>query len=159
MKKELFLAILIGLVLGLVIVFGIYRTKIFFTPKNEVSQPTPTTTTTPADEVISNLLIHSPLDETIVETEEVTIAGTTNPNYFIAIIVNDQNFITNADESGNFSLSVKLETGSNVMQINSIDEDGEIITKELTVIYSTKPLTATTETTTQEQPWKPPIFF
>ena len=140
MKKELFLAILIGLLVGLVIVFGVYRTKILFTPKNKgttlESSPSPEASA----DIISNLVIHSPLNESVQEEENITIAGSTNHNEFIVILVNEEEFITTADESGNFSISTQLETGSNIIQINSINEDGKLTTEELTVIYTTKPL-------------------
>jgi hypothetical protein len=140
MKKELFLAILIGLVVGLVIVFGIYRTKIIFTPKNDNPILTESPSPEASAEIISNLVIHSPLNESIQDKEEITIAGSTNHNEFVVIMVNEEEFITNADESGNFSISATLETGSNIIQINSINEDGKITTEELTVVYTTKPL-------------------
>jgi len=140
MKKELFLAILIGLLVGLVIVFGVYRTKIIFTPKNTgttlESSPSPEASA----DIISNLVIHSPLNESIQETEDVTIAGSTNNKEFVVILINENEYITTSDESGNFSISAKLESGSNIIQINSINEDGKITTEELTVIYTTRPL-------------------
>lgn len=147
MKKELFLAILIGLLVGLVIVFGVYRTKIIFTPKNTNTTLEASPSPEASDEIISNLVIHSPLNESIQEKEDVTIAGSTNHNEFVVILVNEEEFITTADESGNFSISAKLETGSNIIQINSINEDGKIITEELTVVYTTKPLIETGDNT------------
>lgn len=140
MKKELLLAIFMGLALGLVIVFGFYRTRIMLTPKNQTTNTEVSPTPEASSDLISNLVIHSPLDESIQESADVTIAGTTNENEFIVILVGDQDFVTTADDSGNFSISAKLEVGSNVIQVKSINEDGKVITKELTVIYTTKPL-------------------
>lgn len=140
MKKELLLAIFMGLALGLVIVFGFYRTRIMLTPKNQTTNAEVSPTPEASSDLMSNLVIHSPLDESIQESADVTIAGTTNENEFIVILVGDQDFVTTADDSGNFSISAKLEAGSNVIQIKSINEDGKVLTKELTVIYTTKPL-------------------
>lgn len=140
MKKELLLAIFMGLALGLVIVFGFYRTRIMLTPKNQTTNTEVSPTPEASSDLVSNLVIHSPLDESIQESADVTIAGTTNENEFIVILVGDQDFVTTADDSGNFSISAKLEVGSNVIQVKSINEDGKVLTKELTVIYTTKPL-------------------
>ncbi len=148
MKKELLLAILIGLAVGLVIVFGFYRTRVMLTPKNQTTNTEVSPTPEASSDLLSNLIVHSPLDESIQESENVTIAGTTNDNEFIVILVNDQDFVTTADDSGNFSISAKLEVGSNVIQVKSINEDGKVITKELTVIYTTKPLLDSTDTAT-----------
>jgi hypothetical protein len=145
MKKELFLAILIGLLVGLVIVFGVYRTKIIFTPKNKSSTLEASPSPEASADIISNLVIHSPLNESIQEKEDVTIAGSTNHNEFVVILVNEEEFVTTADESGNFSISAQLETGSNIIEINSINEDGKLTTEELTVIYTSKPLIETPE--------------
>ncbi|NCN87629.1 MAG: hypothetical protein GW941_01900 [Candidatus Pacebacteria bacterium] len=161
MKKELFLAILIGLVVGLVIVFGFYRTKVVLTPKNDNPILTESPSPEASADIISNLVIHSPLNESIQNKEEVTIAGSTNNNEFVVIMVNEKDFVTTADDSGNFSISTILETGSNIIEINSINEDGKITTEELTVIFTTEPLldseqtteenTETDETTQNEQ--------
>lgn len=150
MKKELFISVLVGLIVGLVIVFGFYRTKTILTPTNEnpilEESPSPEASA----EIISNLVVHSPLNESIQDSGEVTIAGSTNKNEFVVILVNDEDFVTTADESGNFSISANLETGSNVIQVHSINEDGDITKEELTVIYSTQPLIETEANTENE---------
>lgn len=143
MKKELLLAILIGLTVGLVIVYGVYRARVILTPKGQRNMIEASPTPEPSAEVLSKLVVHSPLDESIQETPNVTIAGTTNHNDFVVILVNDQDFVTTADSSGNFSISAQLEVGSNVIQVISIDEDNQSTTQELTVIYTTKPLLET----------------
>lgn len=148
MKKELLLAVLIGLAVGLVIVFGVYRTKIFLTPKNQTTYLEASPSPEASADVLSNLVVHSPLDESIQESPAVTIAGSTNNNEFVVILVNDQDFITTADDSGNFSISAELEAGSNIIQVKSINEDGKVTTKELTVIYTTKPLLTSENTAT-----------
>ena len=140
MRKELILTILIGLVVGLVVVFGIYRTKNFFTPRDQGTKLEASPSPQPSAETLGNLVIHTPEDESIQETSETTIAGTTNANAFVIIFVGDQEFITTADESGNFSISTDLETGSNIIVINSLDEDGLSVSEERTVIYTTQPL-------------------
>jgi hypothetical protein len=147
MKKELFLAILIGLVVGLVIVFGVYRTRTVFTPKNDNPILTESPSPEASADILSNLVIHSPLNESIQNKEEVTIAGSTNNNEFVVIMINEEEFVTTSDESGNFSISAILEPGSNIIEINSITEDGKITTEELTVIYTTQPLLDSEETT------------
>lgn len=150
MKKELLLAVLIGLAVGLVIVFGVYRTKVLFTPKNQTTNLETSPSPEASADILSNLVVHSPLDESIQESPTVTIAGSTNNNEFVVILVNNQDFITTADDSGNFSISAELEPGSNIIQVKSINEDGKVTTKELTVIYTTKPLITSESTASAE---------
>jgi hypothetical protein len=140
MRKELFFTILVGLLVGLVVVFGIYRTKNFFSPKDQGTKLEASPSPQPSAETLGNLIIHTPEDESIQDKEEVTIAGSTNVDAFVVIFVGEEEFITTADESGNFSISTQLETGSNIITINSLDEDGIVVTEERTVIYTTQPL-------------------
>lgn len=149
MKKELILAILIGLIVGLVIVFGVYRTRTIFTPKNQSTRLEVSPTPEASADALNNLLIHSPEDETIQESADVTIAGTTNAGDFVVILVNETEHITSADGSGNFSISTQLESGSNIIQVSSINEDGLVTTEELTVIYTTRPLLESSSASTE----------
>ena len=59
-------------------------------------------------------------------------------NSFVVIFTNNVENISNTDESGNFSLKVKLIKGGNLIEINSINEDGKQINKQRTVIYEPK---------------------
>lgn len=139
MRKEVIFAILIGLSLGLVITYGIYRARMSLnTPPQLLSENG--TSPTPSPETVSNLLITNPDDEAIVDQKQIPVAGTTTANAFIVVIVNDNEYITTADETGNFSVEVELANNSNVIQVFTLDEDGSQSMKELTVIYTTQPL-------------------
>ncbi len=46
------------------------------------------------------------------------------------IVLNDQEVITNADESGNFSKEIRLDQGANILSIYSINQDG-LLTKTI----------------------------
>lgn len=141
MKKEMIISILVGLTFGLIIVYGVYTAqKSLSDSKNtpnvlEVS-PTPSDDT-PVD---TNLVIHNPEDEIIVAQPQLTVTGTTTAGNYVVIFINDQPFITQADEVGSFSIEAQLELGSNVIQVRAIDENGHETVKERVVIYTTKPL-------------------
>lgn len=144
MKKEMIISVLVGLFFGLIIVYGVY------TAQSSLSKPEQTTkklevspSTEAEDEANSNLSLHSPEDEMIVNQSATTIAGTTIANSYVVIFINDEEIITTADDSGNFSVEGELELGSNIIQVHIIDEDGLSIVKERTVIYTTKPLIET----------------
>lgn len=136
MKKEIIFAIFLGLGLGLIITYGVYRARTTL-QKPVAQEAEQIIEATPLASAETNLSITSPEDETITESQELTVAGSTNPNSFVVVIVNNQDNITTADQSGNFSVVITLETGSNVIQVHSIDEDGNTSIKEITVIYST----------------------
>lgn len=141
MKKEVLVAILMGMILGLVITFGIYQARNSLVPNATLSplEGSPI----PSPETANNagsLVITSPEDQTITNNQEVTVAGTTQADSFVGITINDQAHLTTADSSGNFSIQDNLEDGSNVIQVLSINSDGEAVHQEITVIYTTESL-------------------
>lgn len=141
MRKEILLAVFVGITLGLMITFGIYQN----------SENAKTGQNSDTDQLINNpistesaatqdpqLVISSPEEELLTNEEELIVSGNGNPNSFVVIMVNDVETISNTDGSGNFSIKVKLNPGGNLIEINSIDEDGKQVTKQRTVIYESK---------------------
>lgn len=133
MKKETIIAILIGLSLGLFITYGVYQTK---TSISRRSNDPKLTTTEPADNFSGELVLNSPLDESVQTDDSVIVSGTTLPNSFVVIFVGNQETITNSDDSGNFSVETALEDGANIIDVYVIDEDGQTLSVEKTVVVS-----------------------
>lgn len=137
MRKEIVLAIVIGLGVGLILTYGFYlaRTALQRDPDNNLGQET---NTSPSPDPSGNgtLSLISPVDESVQSSSSITIAGTTIVDSFVVIFVNDEEFITTADESGNFSIETELEDGSNVITVHAIDEDGNetIVERTVTVV-------------------------
>jgi hypothetical protein len=144
MKKEILIAILLGLSLGLFITYGLYRTR-NAANDNQALNVEDTLSSSPEIEALSTLVLHFPDDESIVDEAEIPIAGDTEPNNFVVIFVNKQEYITTADSTGAFSISAELEAGSNVIVVHSLDEDGNETVEERVVIFTTQPLTQTEE--------------
>lgn len=137
MKKEVLLAILIGFGLGLTITYGIYRLRTAFEDKPASIEQIVNASPSPSPESRSVLSIHSPEDGSIQEEKSTTVAGTTIPNSVVVLFVNNQDYIQTTDASGNFSFEVALNDGSNVLITHVIDENGQTVTQERTVIVST----------------------
>ncbi len=141
MRKEILLAIFVGITLGLMITFGIYQnSENNKTGQNSntdqlINNPTSTESATIQD---PQLVINSPEEELLSKEEDLIVSGSANPNNFVVILVNNVESISNTDESGNFSVKVKLNPGGNLIEINSVDEDGKQISKQRTVIYEAK---------------------
>lgn len=144
MRKEVLFAILLGLVLGLIITYGVYRARTSLQEGPNPS-PTPAATVDPDSPTQTSLVLSAPTDETIQDSPAVTVAGTTDPNSFVVVVLNDDETITEADESGNFSVEETLAEGANVILVFSVNEDGQTVTQERTVIYTTEPLDPATD--------------
>ena len=141
MRKEILLAVFVGITLGLMITFGIYQnSENSKTGQNSdtdqlINNPTSTESAIIQD---PQLVINSPEEELLTDDEELIVSGSGNPDSFVIILVNDVETISNTDESGNFSVKVELNPGGNLIEINSIDEDGQQVSKQRTVIYEPK---------------------
>ena len=137
MKKELSLAVLIGLILGLIITYGVYRAR-------RAEQETAVQTTesiagqVEGEPLASNQVItlSSPADESVQTFPEIKIAGTTKPNIFVIIFIGEDEFITTADNTGNFAIEGKLTAGGNVISVQTLDEEGQVNKIERVVIYT-----------------------
>lgn len=146
MKKEILLAVLIGLVFGLIITYGIYRATISLSSPTRPS--TTTATPSPVDEALinPNLTVISPQDESVVSDRTITVAGNTLAGSYVVIFINDTENITTPDSEGNFSIQAELESGSNIITVHAIDEDGTVSKQEITVVVVTpSPVPAATE--------------
>jgi hypothetical protein len=148
MIKELFLAIIIGAILGLGITGGYLnlhnKDK---TPKNNtiITEPTlvPTIITdnnlspTSSPKKSDSIKISSPEDNSLLNTEKTIISGITTPDSHIIISTISNTFIGQSDKDGNFSITVKLDSGFNIIKISSIDTNDNQKDTQLNVTYST----------------------
>lgn len=138
MRKEILLAVFVGITLGLMITFGIYQ--------NSENAKTGQNSTT--DQLINHqsssdsaslqdpqLVINSPEEELLTDEEELIVSGSANPDSFVVVLVNNLETISSTDQSGNFSVKIKLQAGGNLIEIISLDEDGQQVSKQRTVIY------------------------
>jgi len=142
MRKEVFLAIIIGILLGLGAMLAWEGKKRGwldrFLPQKEVvnqtdNSPTPTTTTKNEP----SLIILEPEDETISTQEKVTIKGKTESLVTVIIIWEEGEDILVADEEGLFETEIELSAGPNEVEISAYNDNNQVIKKILTITYST----------------------
>lgn len=136
MKKEVILAILIGLGMGLFITYGVYRVKSSITSPqitdlDEATEASPTTTATPA-----LIAIHNPEHGRVQAESTTTVTGTTTENSYVVLFINNDDYISTSDETGNFSFEVELEDGVNYITVHVVKHDGTTATDERIVIVS-----------------------
>ncbi|MCJ7827582.1 hypothetical protein MUP65_00340 [Patescibacteria group bacterium] len=144
MRKEVVIAIVLGFGLGLLITFGVWQAnKKFQQPSAQQAEPSPTLAVTPAPEQPSLppqkslLTITEPVDNMLVDVEEVVVSGSTTPEAIVVIFYEEGEMILEADQSGNFSTTIFLVIGANEVRIKAIDENGEQAEEMLTIDYST----------------------
>lgn len=157
MKKEVVLAITIGFGLGLIITYGVWlaNKSLKDLPKTTLEQlsPTPaqtteTTTTitptlstntsaTPKPTNSSLVKITAPEDEWLADKDSTTVKGTAPANSTVTITYEDSEAIVVADASGNFSATIPLSGGYNLITATAFDTLGNSSSATITVTYTT----------------------
>lgn len=137
MRKELIIAIVIGLSLGLILTFGIYTANQAIKQKKtvktiEVIQATPSPLT------LAALIIENPENNLVVDKTPLAINGKTSPKAVIVAYSEQAEGFAQADEDGFFSLNLGLAAGSNKITLQAINEKDQIETKKLTIVYTTQ---------------------
>lgn len=149
MIKEFILAITLGAILGFGITGSIYaltKSKAPSAPKItpiaitsiDPSIPTsPVATSIPTSTSVPNLTILSPIDNSIVSNSKITLTGTTVSNSVITVSTIAKIFNTAADNNGDFSIDIDLESGANMLNISSVDTNDNQSDSQILVTYST----------------------
>ena len=143
MKKEMIVAIFLGLLLGGGAAFALVRLPKNFTAETASLSPTPDQTNevspTPQSSQDLTLEILLPENQAMTEESEITISGKTKSEALVAISTALDDKVTTAAVDGAFSERVKLEEGSNeiliVARFNGLEAE-----KRLIVNYSAEKL-------------------
>lgn len=137
MRQEVILAIIIGLVLGLIITFGVYTAnKSVNQSNNPPVKPTPVSAT-PSPSTKNDLVtISSPSDGDLIYTASATISGQIQENTQLIILSENEDLVVTPNEDLSFSQVVKLISGANLITITAIqgDQKQEIF---LNLVYTT----------------------
>lgn len=150
MIKELFLAIALGSILGFGITgafFALNKNKNTPKPNSSEISPTPTitdlqmstkvTTTPSVSQTESSINITSPENNAVLSNSKINIKGDSLPNSLIIISTATKTFSGKSNSNGVFSISIELESGINLIKINSIDSSDNQSETELNLTYST----------------------
>ncbi|MGB9637490.1 MAG: hypothetical protein ACPLY7_01690 [Microgenomates group bacterium] len=139
MKKEVLVAILIGFGVGLFITGGIYYTQNNLKQTNQILSPIADKKpqTVVPEKIPSILSLTSPLDESISNQPTVPVIGNTSPSAWVVILTEKGELVVQADAKGNFETSINLISGENEIEVQSINDKGEAVSKTITVVYST----------------------
>jgi len=91
--------------------------------------PSPTATAKPTvspmpTETVLFLEISQPTDEAQVSTSTVIVTGRTIPEAVVSLLINEEIEIADVDQNGNFSVSIYLEEGPNLVEVIASDQYG-----------------------------------
>lgn len=139
MRKEIFLAIVVGIIVGLGITFGLFSVRERIFPNttaleiNTSRQQNPTPTPTAQ----RSLNIQQPENNLLTDQSTVKIVGRALPDSYITVLGQADEYITIADKDGDFAQDIELELGGNQVTVIAISPDGEQEEVVLSLVYST----------------------
>ena len=143
LKKEVTIAVIIGLIISLIIGGGIYRAKQAFNQRQTQTQsPTPFTSESGATlsqgKQSQNLFLNitSPKDNFVTQEDTLTLNGETLPNTYIAIITDKSDYLIVPNKVGQFSQQIKLIKGANLIKVTVYTKTGQRQTESLNVVYT-----------------------
>lgn len=140
MRKEVILAVIIGIILGGVILYGINlannSSMINLNGEdtdNNGSKLSPTPTKKPDNQV--SIII--PQANAVITESQITLKGSAKPNSNVAIITESDDIITTSDTSGNFSSVINIINGENTITVTAIDDKLATSSASITIIRTT----------------------
>lgn len=135
MRKEVIFAIILGLILGGVIIYGINlaNNSVNHVDNNTDTITSPTATVTPSP----TLKITSPQNHQVLFENTTTLVGKTKPLAYVSLISEENEVIIQADEDGNFSQEIDLVGGDNQINISAANNEGYQEEAVFNLIYTT----------------------
>lgn len=153
MRKEIIIAILVGLGLGLIITYGFYNAKLATTADNMTSKTEiDSVATTSATEANGDaLIVTNPEDELVTSEQSLAVIGSTSPGNFLVLFIDDEATIIETESDGKFSTTATLKIGPHVLTLHSVDENGLTVTETRTVIIQPAPTADPIDTETASE--------
>lgn len=130
-----FIMVLIGLLVAGV-AFYFYQSTKTLPEKSGITANTPPQSPTPAPKIF--LTINQPANESVVSNKTLIISGKTSPDATVLLITDSDEEAFTPSSQGNFSTTITLGNGQNILTIKAILEDGEIASAQRVVTYSTE---------------------
>jgi len=145
MRKEVIIATIAGITIGILVAFGSWRAnlalkqKVTSNPKSETvitANPKTKPTENTKDKNDSNLTLTNAEDFDVYTDSKLTLTGITKPNSLIAVSGESEDYILKSGTDGSFQQDVVLDAGSNQILFSVYTPNGDKIEKSLTVVYS-----------------------
>jgi len=148
MIKELFLAIVLGALLG----FGLTGSYFALKPQKNNQTPSPAITSAPATTSISpsivsptptepsnslKVSIESPLNQSIVAVSKIDLRGSSGPEVSLIIQTPTRTYQATTDKNGDFSIEIDLESGANIIKVTAVDSELNQADTTILITYTT----------------------
>lgn len=143
-RKEVTLAVIIGLILALIIAGGVYRAKTAleqFDPSSLLPQKSRSDATNPGENEANKLFVELDTpDNSVTDKASFIVSGTTLPSTYIAITTESNDYLIVPSDTGKFSQEVTLIKGANTLTVTVFTSTGEKVEDSLSVVYTSATL-------------------
>lgn len=139
MKKEKTILSIIAIAIGLLfagIAFYIFQYTKVLPP--EKTKPVTVKTLTPTPKPTIFLSLNEPSDEKIYAKKVITVSGKTENSATVVIMTETDFDIIKPSSSGDFSTTINLGDGINIIKVTAISPSGQEQTVERTVGFTTE---------------------
>lgn len=136
MTKEKIILAVVAILGGLLVAtaaFYLYQQTKVLPPSQQKTvsvNPSPS----PKPQVL--LSLEEPKDESIADNRVVKISGKTDPNALIMILTDSDQQVLNPSQTGDFSTTITINNGANLIQVTAMEKNGDTNTIERTVSYT-----------------------
>src|SRR5690606_19827420 len=143
-RKEVTLAVTIGLIIALIIAGGIYRAKTAiedFDPQSLLKRSTQSGQDIPEENQDKKLFVELDTpDNSVTDTAAFVVSGRTLPDTYIAITTESNDYLIVPNDLGTFSQEVNLIRGANAITVTVFTSAGDKVEANLSVVYTTAEL-------------------
>lgn len=131
MRKEIIWVIGVGIVIGLIFAFGVYRIN------SSLPKPTPSATPNPVGGPQEfTITLDKPDNGDVITENSVTVTGITKSQSYVVLSGESGDYISQTDATGIFSQDVVLTAGVNQIKVTAFDTTGTQSSQKVIVVYS-----------------------
>jgi hypothetical protein len=137
MKTEKIVLSLIAVLFGLLVAGALfYLFQASKTVSNTTTKAISFASPTPSPFPSIFLTLDRPKDEEVVSKKILIVSGKTSSNAIVTVITDSSQDVITPSTNGDFSTTVSLDEGQNVLSVISIAPNGESVAAKKTVTYS-----------------------
>jgi hypothetical protein len=150
MRKEVLWAIVGGIILGLVVAFGVYRINSVVSGRNRgagIATPTPKSDTLGEFKIV----LDKPENDDVIINDSIAVTGLTKPLAWITLSGENGDYIIQSDSTGAFSQDVDLIPRVNQIKVTAFEASGKESATQVLVVYSSSFQVRTLPTSSPEE--------
>lgn len=139
--KERLIIILVAIIAGLFITsagFFIYQSTQKAADNEGKSKKTNEIRPTPQPTGNLFIKVNEPANEVVVDRRTLQVKGSTNSENVVVASTNIEDVTVKPTQDGNFTLTIQIDAGANILLVRSIAPNGEQVSDTKTITYSTE---------------------